>query len=252
MIPFFRKIRKQYADDNRPIKYLRYAIGEIVLVVIGILIALQINNWNQNRIQLRNINNSLIEIHSNLTSDYKTLDWLMKSNVLLIDKISDLELNGKNMPIDTLVKKITEIHTIMGWQPIFTGYDKLKEIKGNVSLPNELLTKLTLSYHHFESPKANHKTTGLSLYSVNKYRDYLIKKGFPLSSPSLKNEIKNKNEVRALLKDPEFIGILRNFQYNLGINSSGFSEAHTIVENRIADLEAYFDKEEIGYKKFDK
>ena len=37
------------ADDNRPLKYARYAIGEIVLVVIGILIALQINNWNENR-----------------------------------------------------------------------------------------------------------------------------------------------------------------------------------------------------------
>jgi len=37
------------ADDNRPLKYMRYAIGEIVLVVIGILIALQINNWQQNR-----------------------------------------------------------------------------------------------------------------------------------------------------------------------------------------------------------
>ena len=49
MIPFFRKIRKTLADDNKPIKYLRYAIGEIVLVVIGILIALSINNWNEAR-----------------------------------------------------------------------------------------------------------------------------------------------------------------------------------------------------------
>ena len=49
MIPFFRKLRKQLADDNKPLKYLRYAIGEIVLVVIGILIALSINNWNEER-----------------------------------------------------------------------------------------------------------------------------------------------------------------------------------------------------------
>ena len=49
MIPFFRKIRKKLADDNRHLKYMRYAIGEIVLVVIGILIALQINNWNTER-----------------------------------------------------------------------------------------------------------------------------------------------------------------------------------------------------------
>ncbi len=50
MINFFRKIRKKLADDNKPLKYMRYAIGEIVLVVIGILIALSINNWNENRI----------------------------------------------------------------------------------------------------------------------------------------------------------------------------------------------------------
>jgi len=49
MINFFRKIRKQLADDNKPLKYMRYAIGEIVLVVIGILIALAINNWNEDR-----------------------------------------------------------------------------------------------------------------------------------------------------------------------------------------------------------
>ena len=49
MTPFFRKIRKKLADDNKPAKYLRYAIGEILLVVIGILIALQINNWNTHR-----------------------------------------------------------------------------------------------------------------------------------------------------------------------------------------------------------
>ena len=58
MIPFFRKIRKKIvagnpaesgADDNKPLKYMRYAIGEIVLVVIGILMALQINNWNEER-----------------------------------------------------------------------------------------------------------------------------------------------------------------------------------------------------------
>ena len=39
------------ADDNRPLKYMRYALGEIILVVIGILIALSINNWNEDRKQ---------------------------------------------------------------------------------------------------------------------------------------------------------------------------------------------------------
>ncbi|MGD1948015.1 MAG: DUF6090 family protein [Croceivirga sp.] len=49
MIKFFHRIRQKLLSENRFSKYLLYAIGEIILVVIEILIALQINNWNDNR-----------------------------------------------------------------------------------------------------------------------------------------------------------------------------------------------------------
>jgi hypothetical protein len=49
VIKFFRKIRQRLVTENKFSKYMLYAIGEITLVVIGILIALQINNWNENR-----------------------------------------------------------------------------------------------------------------------------------------------------------------------------------------------------------
>ena len=51
MINFFRKIRQTLVSENKFSKYLLYAIGEIILVVIGILLALQINSWNQQRIE---------------------------------------------------------------------------------------------------------------------------------------------------------------------------------------------------------
>ena len=53
MIKFFRNIRQNLLRENRFTRYLIYAIGEIILVVIGILIALQINNWNENRKEAR-------------------------------------------------------------------------------------------------------------------------------------------------------------------------------------------------------
>ena len=49
MLAFFRKLRKSLIEKGSARKYLLYAIGEIALVVIGILIAIQINNWNQER-----------------------------------------------------------------------------------------------------------------------------------------------------------------------------------------------------------
>ena len=51
MIKFFRQIRYKLMSQNLTGRYFKYAIGEILLVVIGILIALQINNWNQNRLE---------------------------------------------------------------------------------------------------------------------------------------------------------------------------------------------------------
>ena len=49
MIKLFRNIRQNLLNEGKTSKYFKYAIGEIVLVVIGILIALQINNWNEER-----------------------------------------------------------------------------------------------------------------------------------------------------------------------------------------------------------
>ena len=58
MIKFFRKIRQNLLSENKFSKYLIYAIGEIILVVIGILIALQINNWNESEKNQVVLNNS--------------------------------------------------------------------------------------------------------------------------------------------------------------------------------------------------
>ena len=69
MIKFFRKIRYDLMNQNRTSKYLKYAIGEIILVVIGILIALQINNWNENRKIQKAQNNLLINLYDNLAAD---------------------------------------------------------------------------------------------------------------------------------------------------------------------------------------
>ncbi len=110
MIPFFRKIRKKLADDNKPLKYLRYAIGEIVLVVIGILIALQINNWNQWR-QEREVEKTVLEqLKEDYLSNLAQLEQKMEiRNALINAALSILEStdNPEQVIRDSLIADLT-------------------------------------------------------------------------------------------------------------------------------------------------
>lgn len=69
MIKFFRHIRQRMIKENKISKYILYAIGEIVLVVIGILIALQINNWNEGRKDKDLVRTRLSELVQDLELD---------------------------------------------------------------------------------------------------------------------------------------------------------------------------------------
>ena len=80
MIRFFRQIRRQLISENKFTRYLVYAIGEIVLVVIGILIALQINNWNNGRILERSEIKSYQNIKQQLIEDKTELNEVKAFN----------------------------------------------------------------------------------------------------------------------------------------------------------------------------
>ncbi|MFL0353662.1 DUF6090 family protein [Xanthomarina sp. GH4-25] len=77
-------------EKNKTGKYLKYAIGEIILVVIGILIALQINNWNE----ARKLNDSMKSVYSIIKTDLVT-------DIENIDKV----LNG-SVRRDSILKRI--------------------------------------------------------------------------------------------------------------------------------------------------
>ena len=113
MIPIFRKIRKKMADDNKPAKYLRYAIGEIVLVVIGILIALSINNWNKQRSNANSeqiiLNDLNAELKNNITSlehviqeHQKSFDAATEIMALIKDSIRLQKMTNENLGAITI------------------------------------------------------------------------------------------------------------------------------------------------------
>jgi len=73
MLRFFRKMRSALIPESRFGRYFFYALGEIVLVVIGILIALHINNWNEERKADKFEKKLLNELLNTLVKDYRTI-----------------------------------------------------------------------------------------------------------------------------------------------------------------------------------
>ena len=80
MIKFFRKIRYNLMSENKTGKYLKYAIGEIILVMIGILLALQVNNWNTNRTQKQKENLLLTDLNKEFKINKTQLDSVLKAH----------------------------------------------------------------------------------------------------------------------------------------------------------------------------
>lgn len=167
MIPFFRQLRKQLAADNKPLNYLKYAIGEIVLVVIGILIALSINNWNEG--QKRNAERiSLLQnlrLDARATREYM-IDLIAIRKDILKDRRHYLELaatRDPNAPLDSLFKYInwTGVKSVEKW-PILTTYEgalssgeieliqnrELLQDYNNLQIRNQ--QRLKLADYHFQ------------------------------------------------------------------------------------------------------
>ena len=109
MIKLFRNIRKSLLMENNTSKYLKYAIGEIVLVVIGILIALQINNWNQSRLNRVEEKNILANLHDEFIENKKMLDSstlvyqnAMKTNMIIMNLIGKSAEEINTYDLDSL------------------------------------------------------------------------------------------------------------------------------------------------------
>ena len=107
MIKFFRKIRQKMLTENKFSKYLIYAIGEIILVVIGILIALSINNWNENKkaslkeaTNLKSIKSELESSLQEIRTDYDRISRYKQSTLNIYKYIQEKPAVVDSMYLD--------------------------------------------------------------------------------------------------------------------------------------------------------
>lgn len=94
MAKIFRKARKDSLSENKTVKYLKYALGEVILVVIGILIALNINNWNEKRKLQKKLDNTFALILEDIKADTLRINAIIDGYSPFEDTV-DLYLSNK-------------------------------------------------------------------------------------------------------------------------------------------------------------
>ncbi len=134
MINFFRKIRYDLMEKNKTGQYLKYALGEIALVVIGILIALQINNLNTKRIEKREEISSYKNIKRQINDDKNVISGIIDYNNLYYKQYKYanqvIEQNDRSK-IDTLGKIALKLYK-------YSDYNRSSNIYQNLINSGEL------------------------------------------------------------------------------------------------------------------
>jgi hypothetical protein len=237
MIKFFRKIRQRLLMENKFSKYFIYAIGEIILVVIGILIALSINNWNEEK-KVRNYElNQLEEIRENLLESKIEIDNDIKFNtntVKLYERILTHIKSG--LPYEKSLDSAFFVFTNWG-SPFLpkNGYETLKTSGINI-IQNEKLKKeiikiyeQTFEYLINDADKGEWSlgdavTTPFSAKHIKYFDDGTSKYARP-------------NDYEALKKNPEFENILRILIRKRKANVRYFVETSKGISDLIAMID---------------
>ncbi|MFC3881291.1 DUF6090 family protein [Algoriphagus namhaensis] len=203
MLKIFRKIRQDLLSEGKTAKYLKYAIGEIVLVVIGILIALQINNWNESRKERRIESNILNEILVNLEDDLENLDLkIEETSTFLTHSSKVLEHLQNQTPItDSLQYHYSALIGHGNFEPTLIAYENLSNIGIDIIQNKELRQAISELYSIKYYAIVEDRRTVVRRFQENQvlliqnkikiYENY--RKAEPINLEELRNDIPFQN-----------------------------------------------------------
>ena len=214
MIKFFRKIRQNLLSEGKTGKYFKYAIGEIILVVIGILIALSINNWNENRKTNLLEMKILKEVSDNLNEDFNQLELNINETRAFKDSYERVldHILGKTPVSDSLKFNYAMTFGIAysTFSPADSGYESLKSLGVNTVKNDEIrkeISKLYGNRYRLITDDITYYMDDLS-ESYNKFQSTLygqfrINEAFqsaePINLEKLQNNIEYKNQLKQII-----------------------------------------------------
>ena len=239
MIKFFRQIRQRMLSQNKLGKYLLYAIGEVILVVIGILIALQLNNFNQERKDKILEIKILTEIRENLLNDFEdhNENTGFLSNVVHSSKIILDHLNNDLPYHDSLAYHFAWLPMAANFDAINSGYNLWLSEGVNIIRNKSIRLKISKIYgqqykwlRDFLKDRQLLNNQPLFLDMMKKFKTYEhLNKGIPRDYESLKSD----DDFKVLAQQNAFM-INTTLQFYLRI----MNECNMLIE----DLQVEIDK----------
>lgn len=175
MIKLFRNIRKNLLIDGKTSKYFKYAIGEIILVVIGILIALSINTWNENRKDENEASFQLSKLKDNLKADKAQIKMVIDLDSAYIDNLVycvKVLSNDVDATKEEFIDRFQDMLNTNSFNPIRGTFDGLIS-SGKIELiSNQELLDALFSYYNNNSYKS--WDSAMTDYSRNIIAPYLL------------------------------------------------------------------------------
>lgn len=213
MIHFFRKTRKKLADDNKFLKYWRYAIGEIVLVVVGILIALSINNWNEERKKqnLKGIyNRALIEdLEKDINQLSKDIDKTIKDleNCKTISRI----ITENEFDVDSIIMIYRKEFNVLIHVDRNFNRNTIEALlsTGNINLFKDTIYDELMRFNNLQKEVVSAIDTELGFYM-----NYLTQNNLPQADKFSLIQGANLDEIWNLIDKDKFL-----ISFNLVLNS---------------------------------
>jgi hypothetical protein len=195
MIKFFRKIRYDLMEKNKTGKYLKYAIGEIVLVVIGILIALSINNWNENQKAKKNEVDLINSLKKELVENIEHLNTVRNYNNNYKNTSKEVKTKLAEKQIEFTTEEISSAFNYFSSTLDSPVLDAIIESNSNSlvkrkSIINDL-RDLKETYHRIEKSEYF-----LDELWNSKITDFFISCGFSFESYSAKDPLIEIEDIK--------------------------------------------------------
>lgn len=245
MISFFRKIRQKLLTQNRVTQYLIYALGEITLVMIGILLALQVNNWNEGRKELKEEEKILMNLNAEfkvnldqLNSNLAQTDTARFASKKLLNLMSNTNTrNYSSKGIDTLLRKSI---TNPAWFPSSLSLADLINSGKITKLNNTSLRQLINSYNNNLDEIMSYEKLNAKAFDF--YLDYIkvngnLRKIDDVLNDDLVGESLFKRDNAPLLKQVEFENALDDYYVFLGQRALLYQKAAEIIQNIIEETQ---------------